>query len=827
MASSSTRSRVVRSSANAPRATRHAQPAKSYQELSSDESNLFSTEEESDASEKAPITTRRTRGSTANARPKRGHQPSPSPVPSDNTEILYEAPKKRQRVSRAVTRASSAVVKRVSRPSNKRPNRVPEVKHAANTIPLDPYSKGIIPPWATLPYQILVQIFQYAAIPLYDDRSFHPMPSVRWLLDIRRTCAAFQEPALTVLYRSPPLVPMQAAHELARLLKSDPEPMSFNYRAKIETLQIEVSQTASYTLSGYGLLDLHALIYNCPRLSALEFYHEKDLSPYRQLEENLKWSYVDTIFSALENNVEGVATRLKSWRWSSRLAGKKIPIESLLEMHSKPYFSSLEKLAFVNYQQPKLKKTEEDPEHDVKLAASLAPLKKLRHLILESSTLVNSSFMALLPSNIEHLEVINCWEITSLDLSTYLFSHGSQLRSLTLNHNHSLNLSFLTTLKSSCPKLLSLKMDLTYFSVHSTYRNAEPIYEGLLFPDDIPTWPSTLQSIELLQLRGWDISTAQMFFQSLLDSAGELPVLRRLVIKGILNTGWRDRVSFRKEWIEPFEPVFKRVSDPPNPRLMSKGAFEAWKKSTGTTPKKESDPAVQELADSRSRRRVTIVEHVHSSDEETHSRQKVQDRSSSQPDTETTLVDNTQQKHKRLSSELKWLAKTSGPDGREALGRNAIAPPTPLLVSPKRNTGRKLAKHELSILRQTAGDHRPKYQEDSDSASESSESPKQPSSATQSNPDDPDDGDAKNDDDDDDDDDKPLASRKGKEKATQRQQRHRKQIIQGMCNVVDVKIDNLRPAETQFKESDFLDSEPEGDEDWDGTADIGADGYAW
>ena len=40
--------------------------------------------------------------------------------------------------------------------------------------------------------------------------------------------------------------------------------------------------------------------------------------------------------------------------------------------------------------------------------------------------------------------------------------------------------------------------------------------------------------------------------------------------------------------------------------------------------------------------------------------------------------------------------------------------------------------------------------------------------------------------------------------------------IQGMCDEVDVRIDNLRPREEQFHESDFLDSEPSGDEEWNG-----------
>ena len=43
-----------------------------------------------------------------------------------------------------------------------------------------------------------------------------------------------------------------------------------------------------------------------------------------------------------------------------------------------------------------------------------------------------------------------------------------------------------------------------------------------------------------------------------------------------------------------------------------------------------------------------------------------------------------------------------------------------------------------------------------------------------------------------------------------------KQVIQGMCNVVELRIDNLRPTENQYTEADFLDDEPEGDGEWNG-----------
>lgn len=52
-------------------------------------------------------------------------------------------------------------------------------------------------------------------------------------------------------------------------------------------------------------------------------------------------------------------------------------------------------------------------------------------------------------------------------------------------------------------------------------------------------------------------------------------------------------------------------------------------------------------------------------------------------------------------------------------------------------------------------------------------------------------------------------------------------FIQGMCDVVMIRIDNQRPTETQFNENDFLDDELSGDEDWSGRdLEIG-EGYAW
>ncbi|KAJ8606996.1 hypothetical protein MRB53_040593 [Persea americana] len=52
-------------------------------------------------------------------------------------------------------------------------------------------------------------------------------------------------------------------------------------------------------------------------------------------------------------------------------------------------------------------------------------------------------------------------------------------------------------------------------------------------------------------------------------------------------------------------------------------------------------------------------------------------------------------------------------------------------------------------------------------------------------------------------------------------------FVQGLCDVVDIRVDNQRPRENQFTEQDFLDTEASGDEDWNENADDEVDeGYA-
>ena len=713
----------------------------------------------------------------------------PLPTRSRNNTNHRTPPKKRQRSTRTYDSDDDKRQRASKKRKSSKPDS-PEVHSIHQIIE----GSGIIPPWQALPYQILVQIFKYASYPLYDEHTFNANPSNQWLLNVAQLCRAFAEPAFTVLYASPPLVPMVKAHMLVDLLKADPIPMAFKYRPKVESLLIEVNQVAAYSLPGSGLLDLEGMIKNLPRLATLEFYHKKDFSPYRNLDDTIKWSYPDTLFEALQyidpeaDPLRGDKTsvcNLKSWRWSSRLAGKKYPIDSIRELHLKPSFSSLTKIAFVNYQVPPLRRGANDPKHENILAECIKVLPNLKHLIFESSTLVNAKLLPLLPTSLRNLELINCWEIIASDFAEFLLTHGSQLRCLTLDHNQSLSLSFLPSLGSACPKLQVLRMNLVYYNLHATYRDSDPQYDQLLFASEVPVWPSTLQIIELTNLRKWETEAAEMFFQSFLDSAATLSDLRRLTIQATLNIGWRDRASFRDKWVGSLNRVFKRVSPPPKVNVSSSAQFRMPGKPTITEfpgkQKTEAEKAAQatkrlslrsSIGSTSSASLQPISRKTTRSLENANNQPSPQPRRSKRPST-------------RHSQEIGKYAES--PENSDVEPEEE-----PNLPSAREVSRRARLERELGILRATAGEDRPKPS--------MSSPPQTPSDDSENES-------------------QALDHSQGKGKM--------REVVQGMCDVVNIRIDNLRPTEVQATEADFLDEEPSGDEDWNEGDDGVEDGYAW
>lgn len=436
-------------------------------------------------------------------------------------------------------------------------------------------TSNFIPPWQQLEWTVLVRIFEYASYPL-ESRS-----DVRWLLSAGLTCKTFLGPALKALYKCPmpQIISTTMGTKFANLMRvlasdSDAALARQDYRrTMVESLIVEVSSLPIHSQTRN--FDVAELILFLPSLSYIDIFHEFDLPPYRKLDlKSRKWTYSAELLSALKAAGDGATgLRLKSWKWSERMMAPGL-LEQLQTIHGWNTFSRLRKVSFVNFQVPSLKEEkdwnhpeviEEDKAYINLVASSLTSITNLKHLVVESSTLVDGQFLSLLPKSIEYLEVINCWEVTAEILSDHLVTHGRHLRGLTLHHNQSLALTFLPLLGKHCPELRELSIDLLTYNHHEYYKDSDPAYATLLTVRDVPAWPKTIEVIEIEQMAKWDVETAEMFFSSFVDQAPNLPKLRQIYIKAMLDVPWRQRSEFRDKWVRKLKRVFLRKTTRPRP----------------------------------------------------------------------------------------------------------------------------------------------------------------------------------------------------------------------------------------------------------------------
>lgn len=561
---------------------------------------------------------------------------------------------------------------------------------------------GVIPPWQHLPYHILFDIFFYASQPLVDERSGTRKSSVQWLAQVALLCHAFREPALAALYYSPPLIPAAKCHGLLSLLSQPQDSLSTNYINKIKELHVDVEALLLYK-SGptLGYFELPRLIEKTPQVKKMRLYHAEDyvvgIPPWQRARS--KWGYPEGLFESIAYS----SIRLRSWDWNSRFMETPELAPYALTKHLQPAFQGLEELRLLHVASEEWDEESDgypSNEREVVLATALKELRELRRLVFLECSIVNEHLLPNLPETLTSLTLNNCDEVTTANFSAFLSSHGQHLRDLSLSHNRHLSMSFIVGLAAFCRNLEKFKMDI---SIHdwSSYHDVEPHFPELIRSSEVPTWPSTLQDIELIQLRKWDDAAAEVFFTSLIDAAPELPSLRRLVISAILKIGWRDRATFREKWIGRLEHVFLRRSPPPDPNQRTLRR---------SPPPSEPIEGAEDTATPRS-------------------------------DT-----------------------PNNGPS------------------TPSKRQSARLAQRKIMEL------------EDND--------------------------------DDDDIEGDPSSSRTAAEGSGA--QGPRGMQVQGMCDVVMVRIDNQRPTETQFSEGDFLDEEASGDEDWDGDDwDVTEGGYAW
>ncbi|KAL2160329.1 hypothetical protein VTH06DRAFT_1502 [Thermothelomyces fergusii] len=451
---------------------------------------------------------------------------------------------------------------------------------------------GIIPDWSSLPYHILVQIFRYAAAPL------NQVQQAKWLTAASGVCRAFAEPALTALYRTPPLLTRPMAHGLVSLLCRDPATTLFNYRQKVEELWIDVEHIASKTFKGQPL-DLPALVGNLPRLKSIQFFHQKDDPPYRSLDGSLRWHYPPALFEALSGTGRSTEAggavnhaKLLGWQWNRRLMGPDLDLAAIKALHETPPFSSLEKVSFVNYQVPSLHAGANVDDEELAarddafirgMADAIAALPALRHLAIESSTVANSQLLLQLPDRLETLELVNCWE--------------------------SLSLSFVTVLGAACPNLEVLSVDFKTFKHHEFYHDSDPSYDDLLTADQVPDWPQSLETLQLLNMKKWTAEAAETLFQSLVDSAPRLLRLRRLELKAMLSIPIQERSRLRNKWGCKLKQVFLREREEPKPlfSLRQKPRPPDAERAAKRTPKRSRRLGGALAAESPSRRSSRIA----------------------------------------------------------------------------------------------------------------------------------------------------------------------------------------------------------------------------
>ncbi|KAF9878544.1 hypothetical protein CkaCkLH20_04036 [Colletotrichum karsti] len=467
---------------------------------------------------------------------------------------------------------SPVVKRRRGRPPKKAGRGARKISTAPDTP--KPEVSSIIPNWLDprMQHAIWVQVFRFAALGGDEDEEGQ---DVNWLLQTARVCRDFADPALTVLYRCPPVTTETKAYGLAELLEKPPSMTAVNYRAKIMSLHIDVR-----LVSLQNHTPAIKLMQNLPRLSEVLLSHGYDQAPYRLLVKPIKWTYPPDLWQALQPSPNANAevgdktsiTRLQSWQWSSRLMDKdwEGSLANMKAKHQLPSFATLRKLRLVNYQLPSVRLEKDDPEtlaEDEKsvkaIADALSALNNLEQLVFESSTIICTALFPLLTTKLKRLELVNCNEVTADNLGSFLISNGQQLEALVLNHNRSLSLAFLAILGTACPHLKELRANFRYFSLLETVDDNEPQYDHLLLPDQVPNWPSALETLHLENLRKWDMETAEMFLQSFIDSAPILPMLRYLSVKAMLDIPWRQRSTFRKSWQEKLDTVFLRQVDDP------------------------------------------------------------------------------------------------------------------------------------------------------------------------------------------------------------------------------------------------------------------------
>jgi hypothetical protein len=295
-----------------------------------------------------------------------------------------------------------------------------------------------IPPWQELEYQILLQIFKYAAYPLYAGAS-HSQPTIQWLLDVSLLSKSFRAAALAALLYSPPIFPAARAHGLLRLLKQDQDALSTNYRTKIREVNVEVKNLLMQK-GGVVLQDFVGRY--TPLLSGLNIYHNFDLiGPTtwgRPSTSKKNWAYPLHLFDALDD----ADIHLKRFSWNGRFPDTYQVLQRMPSLHQRPCLHSLQSLSLLN-----MILAEKCSKIGIEglLTTALTYLPELKELAFENCELLNETVLANLPHNLQSLTLTTCPNVTSHGLGKFLQLHGRELVRLHLRGNQAMDLGYVSS----------------------------------------------------------------------------------------------------------------------------------------------------------------------------------------------------------------------------------------------------------------------------------------------------------------------------------------------------------------------------------------------
>ncbi|KAK4228414.1 hypothetical protein QBC38DRAFT_509008 [Podospora fimiseda] len=248
------------------------------------------------------------------------------------------------------TKKQSPVLLKLRTTNLESPRKVVKAETTVATTNGQDVVKPFVPKWLDVPYRFWVDIFDYAAsMVVNEDREKDERRRAQWLLSASTICRELSEAALTALYRAPPIVSRSMAHSLTALLLKDPSTTLYNYQPKIKTLSINVAEIASKSYKGEQL-DYKALVGNLSRLKFLSFWHWKDEPEWKQMNDPIRWSYPDELFQALQD----ANSRLDRWIWNRRFLGSDTTeaFEQVKKVHQTKPFSDLKRLDLLNFQLP-------------------------------------------------------------------------------------------------------------------------------------------------------------------------------------------------------------------------------------------------------------------------------------------------------------------------------------------------------------------------------------------------------------------------------------------------------------------------------------------